>query len=287
VAAAIQAYHVEHGHLPTDILDKRTGQPLLSWRVAILPYMEQRNLYKQFKLDEPWDSEHNKPCAAALVKLYSAWVQPPLGPDGYGRTLVKRFTGPDTLHRPGEQVDVTKTPDGRATTLLLAEVGDPVPWTKPDDPAVVPAGRDKPFTPKDPPVWRGPFANVINVAFADGSAASLKPDLERAMTASLIYWNDGRVLPGRGELLAALPAGQDAADFQELSKTARGMADLFVRLAEEEAKLRGELAGLNKEPADTATPLADRLIEFDAQLRGLGGRVEELRKQVDQAKKKK
>src|SRR5438132_522263 len=38
----------------------KAGKPLLSWRVLILQYIEETPLYLQFKLDEPWDSEHNK-----------------------------------------------------------------------------------------------------------------------------------------------------------------------------------------------------------------------------------
>src|SRR5205814_6093315 len=56
---AMHNYHDVYGRFPADIRDK-DGKPLLSWRVHILPFIEQVNLYKQFRLDEPWDSEHNK-----------------------------------------------------------------------------------------------------------------------------------------------------------------------------------------------------------------------------------
>src|SRR5580700_1133779 len=54
---------------PGDILDKN-GRPLLSWRVAILKYVEEEELYKQFKLDEPWDSDNNKKLIEKMPKLY-------------------------------------------------------------------------------------------------------------------------------------------------------------------------------------------------------------------------
>ena len=44
---------------PMGAICDASGKPLLSWRVAILPGLEQGNLYKQFRLDEPWDSPHN------------------------------------------------------------------------------------------------------------------------------------------------------------------------------------------------------------------------------------
>src|SRR5690242_10209850 len=56
---AFHNYNDAYGKLPTNVLSK-DNKPILSWRVQILPFIEQDNLYKQFKLDEPWDSENNK-----------------------------------------------------------------------------------------------------------------------------------------------------------------------------------------------------------------------------------
>src|SRR5689334_4959260 len=66
---ALQDYHQEHGSLPTDICDAQ-GRPLLSWRVRLLPYIES-NLLKEFRLDEPWDSPHNRQFIARMPKSYS------------------------------------------------------------------------------------------------------------------------------------------------------------------------------------------------------------------------
>jgi hypothetical protein len=272
--------------LPTDIVDKN-GKALLSWRVVILPYIEQSNLYKIFKLDEPWDSDANKRGGQILVKTFMAALKSPqTNPDGYGLTLVKRFTGPNTLHIPGEPVDLTKAQwDHQRTTLLLAEVGDPIPWTKPDDPAITPAAKDKPFTPKNPPLWVGPYSNVINVAFADGDALSLKPDLSAETVASLIYWNDAKVLPKRDELIAAIPLKQEAEDIKELQQNLRQMTDEIVKLSEEEIKLRSELMRLKKSAEDPATRLAREVLEMDTQVRDLRGRLRNLREELEKAKK--
>ncbi len=58
------------GAFPTAAILDKNGKPLLSWRVALLPYIEQDALYRQFKLDEPWDSEHNKKLIAQMPKIY-------------------------------------------------------------------------------------------------------------------------------------------------------------------------------------------------------------------------
>ena len=54
-------YREAHGRFPAPAIQGKDGKPLLSWRVAILPYLEEDGLYQSFKLDEPWDSPHNKP----------------------------------------------------------------------------------------------------------------------------------------------------------------------------------------------------------------------------------
>ncbi len=70
VALAFHNYNDTYGTLPTNLLSK-DNKPLLSWRVQILPLIEQGELYHQFKLDEPWDSDSNKKLIAKMPKLYA------------------------------------------------------------------------------------------------------------------------------------------------------------------------------------------------------------------------
>jgi len=51
----VLAFHNHHdtvGYLPNNTYTK-DGKGLLSWRVLILPFIEQSDLYKQFKLEKP------------------------------------------------------------------------------------------------------------------------------------------------------------------------------------------------------------------------------------------
>jgi len=59
LALAMHTYHDKHRAFPARAISK-DGKPLLSWRVQLLPFLEQQALYEQFRLDEPWDSEHNR-----------------------------------------------------------------------------------------------------------------------------------------------------------------------------------------------------------------------------------
>jgi hypothetical protein len=90
-------------HLPVNIVDK-DDQPLLSWRVALLPFIEQQELYKEFKLDEPWDSEHNKKLIERMPKIYAPIHVKAMT----GETFYQVFIGKDALFGPGKNPRLTR-----------------------------------------------------------------------------------------------------------------------------------------------------------------------------------
>jgi hypothetical protein len=135
VALAMHAYaDVEgSGRLPPAVVYDKDGTPLLSWRVLILPYVEQKGLYERFKLDEPWDSPHNIALLSEMPSVYAlpsgkASKFPPY------HTVCHVFVGKDTAFEGKEGLRLREDfPDGSSNTLLLVEAGKPVPWTKPDE----------------------------------------------------------------------------------------------------------------------------------------------------------
>src|SRR5262249_26080186 len=70
IALAMHNYHDTFGAFPPAAIYDKNGKALLSWRVMILPFIEQDALYKEFHLDEPWDSEHNKKLLEQLPPVY-------------------------------------------------------------------------------------------------------------------------------------------------------------------------------------------------------------------------
>jgi hypothetical protein len=109
---------------------KRTG---LSWRVTLLPYLDEAALYKQFHLDEPWDSPHNKALISHLPEVYRP-ANAKLA--ALGKTKVMAPVGDQLItrksDRPTRFADIT---DGTSNTIQLVETDDEhaVTWTKPDD----------------------------------------------------------------------------------------------------------------------------------------------------------
>src|SRR5438477_510375 len=123
-------YHDTYRHFPPQALTDKNGKPLLSWRVAILPFIEQDNLYRQFKLNEPWDSEHNKKLLETMPKVYASVNA---NTKEKFETFYQVFVGKGTVFEPGEKISFPQIPDGTSNTLMAVEAGDSVPWTKPED----------------------------------------------------------------------------------------------------------------------------------------------------------
>jgi RNA polymerase sigma factor (sigma-70 family) len=131
IGIALRQYNEEMKSLPAHALYSKDGKtPLLSWRVAILPYIGQNALYQEFKLDEPWDSPHNKKLIAKMPPIYE-----PAGPDQReeGLTYWQVFTGADTVFNGKKKMAIADIKDGPANTILVIEGKKPVTWTKPAD----------------------------------------------------------------------------------------------------------------------------------------------------------
>jgi hypothetical protein len=112
------------------------GRPLLSWRVHILPYMEQMKLYNQFRLDEPWDSEHNRKLIDQMPELYTdpnPTVRAAIGDRGRTTVVAPRAEG--TVFGGRDGIKHSDIKDGGSNTILAVEVVPEraVVWTKPDD----------------------------------------------------------------------------------------------------------------------------------------------------------
>jgi hypothetical protein len=171
---------------PPAIYHPKSGQPLLSWRVAYLPFIdaELTGLYKQFKLDEPWDSANNLPLVDKMPKVFE--IVGSKAPKGH--THYQVFVGPGTIYdptllKPGKPFgkfgpSFVEISDGTSQTLLMAEGAKAVPWTKPEDLEVAP---DRPL-----PALGGVFEGGYCVATVDGRVVFASHQVsERTLRAAL------------------------------------------------------------------------------------------------------
>jgi RNA polymerase sigma factor (sigma-70 family) len=157
IGLAFHSYHDTTNAFPTGAIYSKDGKPLLSWRVAILPYLDQDALFKSFKLDEPWDSEHNKKLVAQMPRTYEL----PGKKAEPGHTFYCVFTGQGSLFDGQKPSKLQTIVDGTSNTFLAVEAAASVLWTKPDD---LPFDASKPL-----PKLGGFFKDGYNVLICDGS----------------------------------------------------------------------------------------------------------------------
>jgi RNA polymerase sigma factor (sigma-70 family) len=129
IGIAFHNYHDTLTTLPARAIYGKDGKPLLSWRVALLPYLDQQELYQQFKLDEPWDSEHNKKLLDRMPEVFRSPAAQTKAP----ATPYQVFTGQGAPFHEDKGLRLTQFADGTSNTILVVEAGRAVPWTRPDD----------------------------------------------------------------------------------------------------------------------------------------------------------
>jgi hypothetical protein len=117
---------------PPHAIYSAEGKPLLSWRVAVLPFIEEQALYEQFHLDEPWDSEHNR---ALIARMPSTYQNPNLAQEP-GKTNYLAVVGKECVFDGSAKGSpIPRIIDGTSVTIMLVEADAEraVEWTKPDD----------------------------------------------------------------------------------------------------------------------------------------------------------
>lgn len=132
IVSAMHNYHKDLGHLAPVANLSNEGKPLLSWRVHILPFLNEKRLYKQFHLDEPWDSPHNLTLLPKMPATYRLPKYARQFPPGF--TCFQLFVGEGAFMEMGKNrtLGMLTIADGH-DTFLGAIAEEAVPWTKPAD----------------------------------------------------------------------------------------------------------------------------------------------------------
>lgn len=192
VGLAMHNFHATYGAFPAQALADKDGNKLLSWRVLILPYLDQQALYEQFHLDEPWDSEHNKTLISQMPFAYGAPNQQ--GAQAGKTRIVVPLTKDSVFgHKGGTGLGIRDILDGTSNTLMVVESSPEkaVIWTKPEDITIDAAA---------------PLASIINDT-AEGFHACLCDGAARFFPRSL----------AEKTLIALITfAGKEAIDYSKL-----------------------------------------------------------------------
>lgn len=173
LAKAMHSYHEAHNRFPDQSSVLKEGGGKFSWRVAILPFIGEHELFREFNLDEPWDSSHNLDVAKKMPTVYSV-----LPGAGNGQTTIAMFSGPRMISGKANSANLRNIPDGSSNTLMMGYLKRPVPWTKPNDPEAAPDSL--------PTI----FDLTLPVATADTTIWTIDPNkLDTKATAALLSIN--------------------------------------------------------------------------------------------------
>lgn len=135
IALAMHVFHDRHKSFPPPASYDSAGQPLLSWRVQLLPYLGEEALYERFHLDEPWDSEHNR---SLIEEIPEAYQTPTIKALESGHTCYLVPVGEGALFEGNHGKQFREISDGSSNTIMIVEAAadQAVPWTKPQDFAI-------------------------------------------------------------------------------------------------------------------------------------------------------
>ena len=184
IGIALHAYHDTNGVFPPATITDAEGRPLYSWRVALLPYIEESTLFNQWQKNEPWDGPNNRLLWSRTPKCY----QLPGKPGDGTQTYYQGFTGTGTAFGNPQGIRTTDVLDGLSNTIFVVEASNPVVWCAP---------QDIPFTPSpngfSPRQLGGYFGSSVQVLLGDGSVRSLPWSMSAHDFQDAITINDGKV----------------------------------------------------------------------------------------------
>jgi Protein of unknown function (DUF1559) len=128
---AVANYRQTYGAFPPAYVADRDGKPMHSWRVLILPFLEQRELYNAYNFSQPWDGPNNRKLADRIGQTY---LRAGLDPSRHETTSFVAVVGSETAWPGSRTITFKELGDGAQNTLLVVEVPDgQFRWMEPKD----------------------------------------------------------------------------------------------------------------------------------------------------------
>jgi hypothetical protein len=256
--------------------------------------LDQSELYKEFRLNEPWDSPHNKKLLAKMPKVFAS---PGVKTRQPHSTFYQVIVGPEAVfpqahlpapvpggRRPGPPRVEHSFPDGMSNTLLIVEADTAVPWTRSEDVA---------YNPKKPlPRLGGVFPNFFHAVCADGSVRTLPKTLNPATLRAAITPAGGELIDweqvARAPATTLSPARRDALNRLRKRNDQLKEEAAIVREVLDELKAQVEAArwATEEERAQALDPAASALRRENAELeKTLRESCEQARKILDEIRR--
>lgn len=133
IMLALHNYHDTYGTFPPAYIADENGKPMHSWRVLILPFLEQQNLHAQYDFTRPWDDPVNLAVAEQMPDVFRSPLEAPK-PETRNHTSYLLFTGEGTAFVKDQPIAMSEIPDGTSNTIALVESQRTgIVWTQPAD----------------------------------------------------------------------------------------------------------------------------------------------------------
>lgn len=208
IGAAIHRFHDPWNRYPPAVLIGPDGKPWHSWRVLILPYLKEKdlykNLYESYRFDEPWDGPNNKNLIAEMPEEFHDPVHGAKSEKGY--TSYVAVVGPDAgfvkakFSGKAESLGYALQEgrafrdflDGASKTVMIGSVSPDleIPWTKPEDfelgEQIPSIGGERGFA----ALYEAKAGRAGVFLFADGSVTTIRTDIETQHWRNLLQRND-------------------------------------------------------------------------------------------------
>jgi prepilin-type processing-associated H-X9-DG protein len=189
IGLALHNYHEVYRSFPPAYVPDENGKPMHSWRVLILPFLEQKPLYDAYDFSEPWDSDTN------------IWLQDRMPPQfrcPSDDAPLSSYTNYAVVSGAGCIFDGDKSArfrdvlDGTSNTLMVGEVSELwIPWTKPEDVDITQFPRLN-----DPKGFSSDHAGGIQFLYVDGHVQFVNENIDAEILDNLYRMSDGNVVSG-------------------------------------------------------------------------------------------
>jgi hypothetical protein len=183
--------------LPPPYIADENGKPMHSWRVLLLPLLDQRELYNQYRFDEPWNGPNNSKLAKRMPRCYAC-------PDRHTKNSTTTNyllpVGPNAAFTPGVErtLDEISKADGQGNTILiLCDPNSNVNWLEPRDFEVETADLKALFKSAQHERKTGYWSSEmgLHIFYADGLGGILPATTPVEVLKALFTFNGGEVIP--------------------------------------------------------------------------------------------
>jgi prepilin-type processing-associated H-X9-DG protein len=190
IGLALHNYHDTYKQLPPPYVADKDGKPLYSWRVLILPFMEQGRIYEQWDKDKAWDSPENMALSNAIISTYRSPADE--GPSTGANYFV--VVGPDTMFPQDQAIDFSQVIDGTSNTIAVFETkGIPGSWAAPIDPKLDELSLQFGNAPGQ---FQTVYPGGTNILMGDGSVRFISQSINPETLKWALLRNDGQVTSG-------------------------------------------------------------------------------------------